>query len=70
VFIKLHKVIERNKLTLQKVFSDFSKQRKGSLNFVEFRTMVQKMCKEITDEEARLAFKVIDEDDSDSLEFE
>ena len=66
----MHKVIERNKLTLQKVFNDFSKQHKGSLNFVEFRTMVQKMCKEITDEEARLAFKVIDEDNSDSLEFE
>lgn len=32
--------------------------------------MLQKMSKEITDEEARLAFKMLDEDDSNSLEFE
>lgn len=48
VFIKLHKVIERNHLSLEKVFRDFSKD-KPSMRFSEFKTMVQKMCKNISD---------------------
>jgi Ca2+-binding EF-hand superfamily protein len=69
VFVKLHKIIVKHGLSLKKVFNDFDKQRRGSLNFQEFKVMVQKMCKDISDEEAKLAFKMIDEDDSDSLEF-
>lgn len=48
VFVKLHKVIERNNLSLEKVFRDFSKD-KLNMRFSEFKTMVQKMCKNISD---------------------
>ena len=34
VFIKLHKIILKNNLSLKRVFNDFDKQKKGNLNFI------------------------------------
>ena len=48
-FVKLHKIIVKHNLTLKRVFNDFDPQRKGNLTVNEFKTMLQKMSKEITD---------------------
>ncbi len=40
----------KNNLSLKKVFNDFDKLKKGNLNFIQFKTMVQKMSKDISDE--------------------
>lgn len=63
-------MIVKNNLTLLRVFSDFDKSRKGFLTFNEFKNMLQKLSKDITDEDARLAFLMMDDDQSGSLQFE
>jgi Ca2+-binding EF-hand superfamily protein len=70
-FHKLYKIINRNKLSLWKVFNDFDK-KKGSLTLQDFSLLMKKLSghhMEITDEEIRLGFDVIDEDSSNSIEF-
>lgn len=70
-FQKLYKIVSRNKLSLWKVFSDFDK-KKGSLTFEEFRLLVRKLSGstiDIADEEIRSGFALIDEDNSNSIEF-
>lgn len=49
-FVKLHKIIIKHNLTLKRVFNDFDPQRKGNLTVTEFKTMLQKMVKEMSDE--------------------
>lgn len=71
-FHKLYKIIARNKLTLWKVFNDFDK-KKGSLTLPDFALLIKKLSGsslEIQDEEIRLGFELIDEDSSNSIEFE
>lgn len=54
-----------------KVFNDFDK-KKGSLNLNEFSVLMKKICNnsiDITEEEIRNAFELIDEDGSNSIEF-
>lgn len=63
-------MILKNNLTLQRVFSDFDKAKKGYLTLSEFKHMLQKLSKDITDEDAKLAFHMMDDDQSDSLEYE
>ena len=61
-FQKLHRIIRKNNLTLWKVFSDFDK-KKGSLTLQQFGTLMKKICSnnvQISDEEIRLAFELID----------
>jgi len=70
-FIRLKKIIVRNGLSLRRVFNDFdTNDIKGQLSFEEFKYMVQKISKDITIEEAQMAFNLIDEDHSNSIEFE
>lgn len=40
----------KNNLSLRKVFSDFDRDKKGYLIFDEFKSMLQKLSKDITDE--------------------
>lgn len=44
-FKKLYKIIIKNNLTLQRVFSDFDKAKKGYLTFDQFKNMLQKLSK-------------------------
>ena len=60
----------KNNLTLQRVFSDFDNAKKRYLSLSEFKFMLQKLSKDITDEDAQLAFTFMDEDHSGSLKFE
>ena len=39
----------KNKLKLHRVFKDFDKPKKGYLTLDEFRSMLQKLSKDITD---------------------
>ena len=71
-FQKLYKIITRNKLSLWKVFNDFDK-KKGSLTLQDFALLIKKLSGnhlEVTDEEIRLGFELIDEDRSNSIEFQ
>ena len=71
-FMKLYKIITRNKLSLWKVFNDFDK-KKGSLTLEDFTLLIKKLSgsnMEVSDEEIRLGFEAIDEDNSRSIEFQ
>ena len=68
-FTRLYRMIEKNKLTLKKVFNDFDKSKKGYLIYPQFKEMAQKLLKEITDEDALIAFKLIDDNSSETIDF-
>jgi Ca2+-binding EF-hand superfamily protein len=71
-FEKLYRIITRNGLTLWKVFNDFDK-KKGSLTLSEFTLLLRKISSgtnDITEDEIRSGFELIDEDASNSIEFE
>lgn len=70
-FVKLFKIIRKNGLTLWKVFNDFDR-KKGSLTLADFSLLMKKLSGntvEISDQEIRSGFELIDEDNSDSIEF-
>ena len=62
-------MIDKNNLSLRRVFNDFDKARKGYLIFQQFKDMTQKLLKEITDDDALVAFGLIDDDNSQTISF-
>ena len=62
-------MIEKNKLTLKRVFNDFDKAKKGYLNFQEFKELSQKMLKEMSDDDVLVGFKMVDENNSNTINF-
>lgn len=62
-------MIQRNKLTLKRVFDDFDHAHKGYLVAEDFREMTQKMMKEMTNEEAFMAFNMIDRNNSSTIDY-
>ena len=69
-FTRLFKMINRNKLSLRRVFNDFDKARKGYMIFSEFKEMIQKVVKQISDEDAQIAFGMIDVNNSSTIDFQ
>jgi Ca2+-binding EF-hand superfamily protein len=67
-FQKLYGIINKNGLTLQRVFGEFD-AKQGSLTLTQFALLVRKLCPEISEEEIAAGFELIDEDGSDSIEF-
>jgi Ca2+-binding EF-hand superfamily protein len=65
----LCRISTRNGLTLWKVFNDFDK-KKGSLTLAEFTLLIRKISSgsnDISEEEIRCGFELIDEDNSNSI---
>ena len=62
-------MIEKNSLTLRKVFNDFDKSKKGYMVLKDFKEMAQKVVKQITDDEALIAFRMIDYDGRDTISY-
>ena len=66
-FQRLFKMVQKNKLSLKRVFDDFDHARKGYLIADDFKEMTQKMVKEMSDDEAMIAFSMIDRNNSSTI---
>lgn len=68
-FIKLMHYLQKSHRLLYDVFNQFDKSKTNSLNRDEFKYMLTQLSKEIKDDEIDAAFDLIDEDNSNSVEF-
>jgi len=59
-FARLYRIIVKNKMSLQKVFNDFDKQKDGKLSETEFIRMMEKLDKTMPKDEIIEAFNLID----------
>lgn len=69
-FTRLYRIIKKNNISLRKVFNDFDKSKEGKLSEKQFIHMMQKLDKQMREDEIMEAFNTIDEDGSKTLQFQ
>ncbi|KAM3146326.1 hypothetical protein pb186bvf_001671 [Paramecium bursaria] len=67
VINELKRLTKQNNIQVQQIFRNFDSDRSNKLEFEEFKKMVQIVDKTLTDDEYRLAFKLIDTQDKDFI---
>ena len=69
-FKRLRKMIEKNKLSLQRIYNDFDRAKKGYLNYQQFKNMLQKIGKQITEDDAIISFNILDDNHSKTIGYQ
>ena len=69
-FERLYLILMKKKVTLNKVFDVYDKDKNGVLDFEEFSKIIQKLDPSVEKKELELIFQLIDTDQSNSIDFE
>jgi len=62
-------MIQKNKLSLKRIFDDFDRAHKGYLVVEDFTQLTQKVVKEMSGDEAMIAFSMIDRNNSSTIDY-
>lgn len=68
-FKKLQNILTKKKLTLYKVFTSYDTDKSGAFTLNEFAKVLKKLDESFLDEEIEQVFAVVDQDNSNSIQF-